>query len=116
MLEFDDDEELIMMMMYVQHFMYSVLFLSTLDSLLREVNPNQVIPRLVLANRNSTSDLLHPWWYYKKTQFRVAQLWELYNLLELPMMFVLLERNAPLEEAFNITLMKLATGDSNVVV
>jgi hypothetical protein len=119
MLEFDDDEELMMMMMmHVHHCLNVVRFLSLLDNLLMEITPDQVIPRLVPANRNRTFDLLHPGWCYEKTRFRVAQLRELYHLLEFPVMFTLSENShfASSEEAFIITLTKLATGDSNVVL
>ncbi len=120
MLEFDDDEEfrMMMMMMHVHHCLNIVQFLSSLDNLLMEITPDQVIPRLVPANRNHTFDLLHPGWCYEKTQFCVAQLRELYHLLEFPLMFVLSEKShfASSEEAFIITLTKLATGDSNVML
>jgi hypothetical protein len=119
MLEFDDDEEFMMlMMMHVHHCMHIIDFFSALNNLLMEITPNQVIPCLVLANRNCSFDLLHPGWCYEKTHFRVAQLQELYHLLEFPVMFVLLERRhyASLEETFIITLMKLTTGGSNVVL
>jgi hypothetical protein len=98
--------------------MYIVQFLSTLNNLLIEITPDQVIPRLVPASRNHTFELIHPGWCYEKTQFRVAQLRELHNLLEFPVMSVLSERryNASLEAAFIIILTKLATGDSNVVL
>jgi hypothetical protein len=109
---------MMLMMMHVHHCMLTVEFLSSLDIHLMETTPDQVIPHLVLANRNQTFDLLHPGWCYEKTRFRVAQLWELYHLLEFPVMFVLLERRhyASSKEAFIITLTKLATGDSNVVL
>jgi hypothetical protein len=52
MLEFDDDEELMMMMLiHVHHCLNVVRFLSLLDNLLMEITPDQVIPRLVPANR-----------------------------------------------------------------
>jgi hypothetical protein len=90
MLEFDDDEELMMMMLiHVHHCLNVVRFLSLLDNLLMEITPDQVIPRLVLANRNRTFDLFHPGWSYEKTWFCVAQLREMYHLLESPVMFFL---------------------------
>jgi hypothetical protein len=93
MLELDDDQEfMLMMLMHVHHCLHAVEFLQSLDNQLMEIYPNQVIPHMVLVNRNHTFDLLHPGWCYKKTRFRVTQLWELYHLLEFPVMFVLSER------------------------
>ncbi len=107
-----------MMMMHMHHCLSVVRFLSLLGNLLMEITPDQVIPCLVPANRNCTFDLLHPGWYYEKTRFHVAQLRELYHLLEFPVMFTLSEKGhfASLEEAFIIMLTKLATGDSNVIL
>jgi hypothetical protein len=121
MLEFDDDKEfMLLMMMHMHHCMHIIEFFSALDNILIEITSDQVIPHLVLVNMNCTFDLLHPEWCYEKTQFHVAQLQELYlyHLLEFSVMFVLSERRhcASLEEAFSIMLMKLATGDSNVVL
>jgi hypothetical protein len=83
MLEFDADGEFMMlMMMHVHHCMHIVQFLSTLDNLLMEITPNQVTPCLIPVNRNCIFDLLHPEWCYEKTWFHVAQLRELYHLLE----------------------------------
>jgi hypothetical protein len=117
MLELDHDEDFMMiMLMHVHHCFHIVEFLSSLDNLLMEISPDQVIPCLVPANRNRTFDLLHPGWCYEKTRFRVAQLRELYHLLEFPVMFVLSDKRhyASSEEAFILTLTKVATGASNV--
>ncbi len=63
MLELADDEDFLMlMMMYVHHCMHTIEFLSLLDNYLMEITPNQVIPFLVPANRNQTFDLLYPGW------------------------------------------------------
>ena len=117
MLDFDEEEDFMMMMlMHVHHCLHAVEFLSSLDNLLMVITPDQVIPRLVPANRNRTFDQLHPGWCYEKTRFRVAQLRELYHLLEFPAMYALTNKGhyASLEEAFILTLVKLATGDTNV--
>jgi hypothetical protein len=117
MLELDDDEDYMMiMLMHVHHCFHIVEFLSSLNNLLMEISSDQVIPCLVPANRNHTFDLLHPGWCYEKTRFRVAQLWELYHLLEFPVMFVLSDKRhyASSEETFILTLTKVATGASNV--
>ncbi len=93
MIEFIDDNDFMMMMlMHVHHCLHAVEFLSSLDNLLMEITLDQVIPRLVPANRNRTFDLLHPGRCYEKTQFRVAQLQELYHLLEFPVMLIFSER------------------------
>jgi hypothetical protein len=96
--------------------LHAVEFLASLDNLLMEITPNQVIPPLVPAKGNCTFSLLHPGWCYEKTHFLVVELQELYHLLEFPAVFALINRgyHASLEEAFIVTLMKLATGDSNV--
>jgi hypothetical protein len=119
MLDFDDDEDFMMMMlMHVHHCLHAVKFLSSLDNLLMVITPDQVIPHLVPANWNRTFDLLHPGWCHEKTHFLVAQLWELYHLLEFPAMFLLSNRGhyASSEEAFILMLTKLATGDTNLVL
>jgi hypothetical protein len=103
----------------MHHCLRAVEFLSSLNNLLMEITHNQVIPRLMVpVNMNHTFDLLHPGWCYEETWFHVTQLWELYHLLEFPMMFVLSERRhyASSEEAFIITLIKLATRDGNLVL
>ncbi len=103
----------------MHHCIQCVEFFETLDNLLMEIMPALLIPRLAPANRNRTFDLLHPvGWCYQKTRFRVVQLRELYHLLEFPAVYTLTNRShyASSEEAFIIMLMKLATGDSNVVL
>jgi hypothetical protein len=81
-----------------------------------EITPDQVIPCLVPANRFHTFDQLHPGWCYEKTRFRVVQLRELYHLLEFLALLTLSDQGhyASLEEAFILTLVKVATGDTNV--
>ncbi len=118
MLEHDNEDFLFMMMVYMHHCIQCVEFFETLDNLLMEITPAQVIPCLAPANRNRTFDLLHPGWCYQKTRFRVVQLRELYHLLEFPAVYALTNRShyASSEEAFIIMLMKLASGDSNVVL
>ncbi len=107
---------MMLMMLHVHHCIHTVEFLSLLDNHLMEITLDQVIPRLVPANRNRTFDQLHPGWCYEKTRFCVVQLRELYLLLEFPAVYALTNRGhyASSEEAYIITLMKLATGDSNV--
>ncbi len=74
MLDLDEDEEFMMMMlMHVNHCIHAVEFLSSLDNLLMEITPDQVIPCLVPANQNRSFDQLHPGWCYEKTHFRVVQ-------------------------------------------
>jgi len=119
LLELDDDDDFVMMMMLLlHHCIESFKFFSLLDNLLMEITADQVIPRLVPANHHRTFDLLHPGWCYQFTGFIVLQLRELYHLLELPAVFALMDRGhkASSEEAFIITLTKLATGHSNVML
>jgi hypothetical protein len=83
-----------------------------------EITEDEVIPHLVLANHHRTFDLLHPGWCYQFTCFRVLQLREPYHLLEFPMVFALTDRGhkASSEEAFILTITKIATGHSNVAL
>jgi hypothetical protein len=83
-----------------------------------EITPDQVIPCLVPANCHHIFDFLHPGWCYQFTHFRIVQLRELYHLLEFPAVFALTNRGhyASSKEAFIITLKKLATGHSNVML
>ncbi len=69
------------------------------------------IPRLLPANLNCTFDLLNNEWCYHHTRFNVWQLWELYLCLDLPVNLNISTRGhkASFEEAFIITLTKLAT-------
>jgi hypothetical protein len=73
---------------------------------------------LVPANCHHIFDLLHPGWCYQFIHFRIVQLRELYHLLEFPAVFALTNRGhyASSKEAFIITLKKLATGHSNVML
>jgi hypothetical protein len=93
-------------------------FFSLLDNLLIEITAGDVIPRLAPLNRHRTFDLLHPGWCYQFTRFRVLQLRELYHLLEFPVVFALTNRGhkASSEEAFILTITKIATGHSNVAL
>ncbi len=94
------------------------IFFSLLDNLLMEITAGDLIPRLAPVNRHRTFDLLHPGWCYQFTHLRVLQLQELYHLLEFPAVFALTNRGhkASSEEAFIVTLTKLASGHNNVVL
>ncbi len=65
--------------------------------------------------RNCTFDLLEDGWCYHHTCFTVAQLHELYSLLQLPVMFTIstVGHKVSSEEAFIITITKLDTGRTN---
>jgi hypothetical protein len=116
--EDDDDFAMMMMMLLLHHCIESVNFFSLLDNQLIEITPDQLIPHLVPANHHCTFDLLHPGLCYQNTRCRVLQLWELYHLLKFPVVFALTNRGhkAFSEEAFIVTLTKLATGHINVVL
>jgi len=119
LLELDADDDFVMMMMLLlHHSLECVNFFSLLDNLLMEITADQVIPRLAPVNRHRTFDLLHPGWCYQFTRFRVLQLRELYQLLEFPAVFALTNRGhkASSEEAFILTMSKIATGHSNVAL
>jgi hypothetical protein len=48
------------------------------------IEPENVIPRLLPANLNRTIDLLNDGWCYHHARFNVSQLQELYLYLDLP--------------------------------
>jgi len=90
-------------------------FLSTVDSLFMNINEDGIIPRNNVFNRNRTLNLLSDSWAYTNTR-NVAQLSELYFRLQLPATFIISQRGhkASSEEAFIITLTKIASGKTNV--
>jgi hypothetical protein len=79
------------------------------------IEPEDIIPRLLPANRNHTFDMLDNKWCYHHTHFNISQLRELYHRLNLPVSLAISTKGqkASSEEAFIITIMKLATGSSN---
>jgi hypothetical protein len=90
-------------------------FFLTLDSMFMNIEPEDRIPRLLQANLNRTFDLLDNGWCYHHTCFNVSQLQELYHHLNLPVTLMISTRGhkASSEEAFIITLTKLATCSTN---
>jgi hypothetical protein len=76
------------------------------------IEPEDVIPCLLPANLNHTFNLLDNGWCYHHTCFNVSQLCELYHHLQLLVMFSIFSKGqkASSEEAFIITIVKLATG------
>jgi hypothetical protein len=118
-MELDDDNDfVVMLMLLLHHSLECINFFSLLDNLLMESPADEVIPLLVPANHHHTFDLLHPGWCYQFTHFRVLQLWELYHLLEFPTVFALMDRGhkASSEEAFILTITKIATGHRNIAL
>jgi hypothetical protein len=117
-LEVEGDDDDLLMVLYHHH--HSILgeinFLSTVDSLFKNINDDDVIPRNNFFNRNRTLNLLSDSWAYANTHFNVAQLSELYFCLQLPASFIISQRGhkASSEEAFIITLTKIALGKTNV--
>jgi hypothetical protein len=79
------------------------------------VEPEDVIPCLLPANRNRTFDLLDNGWCYHHMRFNACQLCKLYHQLNLPVSLAISTKGhkASSEEAFIITVTKLATGSSN---
>ncbi len=80
------------------------------------IMPDQVVPHLNPPNRHQAFDLLHEGWCYQHTRFHVVQLRELYHLLEFPAMFTVSTKGnlASSEEVFILTMVKLATGKTNM--
>ncbi len=116
---FDDEgnDDDLLLFLYHRHIsnLRNNLFFITLDSEFMTIEPDQVIPRFAPANRNRTFDLLEDGWCYHHTRFTVAQLRELYLRLQLPVTFTIstVGHKASSEEAFIITVTKLATGRTN---
>jgi len=79
------------------------------------IEPEDRIPRLLLTKLNRTIDLLNDGWCYHHTRFNVSYLWELYLRLDIPVILKISTRGhkATSEEAFIITLNKLATGSTS---
>ncbi len=113
----DDNDDDLFLLLYRHHLsiLRQNLFFFTLDSEFMNIEPDQVIPRFAPANRNRTFDLLEDGWCYHHTRFTVAQLRELYLRLQLSVTFTILTvgHKASSEEAFIITITKLATGRTN---
>ncbi len=86
-----------------------------LNNMLMVINHNQIFPHLHPPNRHQTCDLLHQGWCYQHTS-HVVQLRESYHLLEFPAMFNKSMKGnlASSEEAFILTMVKLATGKTNI--
>jgi hypothetical protein len=76
------------------------------------IEPEEVIPHLLLANLHCTFNLLDNWRCYHHTHFYVCQLQELYHCLDLPVSLTIstIQDKAYSEEVFIVTLTKLATG------
>jgi hypothetical protein len=114
-LEEDDDD--LLLHLYRRHLfmLRSNNFFFLLDSMFMNIEPEDMIPRLLPANLNRTFDLLDNGWCYHHTRFTVSQLQELYHRLNLPVTLVISTRGhkASSEEAFIITFTKLATGSTN---
>jgi hypothetical protein len=117
-LEVEGEDDDLFMVLYHHH--HSILkdmnFLSTVDSLFMNINEDDIIPRNNVFNRNRTLNLLRDSWAYANTCFNVAQLSELYFRLQLPATFIISQRGhkASSEEAFIITLTKIASSKTNV--
>jgi len=75
-----------------------------------------IIPRIFFLNRTRTLNLLSDSWAYANTRLNVAQLSKLYIHLQLPATFTFSQQGykASSEEAFIITLTKIALGKTNV--
>ncbi len=113
----DDNDNDIFLLLYRHHLsiLCQNLFFFTLDSEFMNIEPDQVIPHFAPANRNHTFDLLEDGWCYHHTCFTLIQLRELYLCLQLPLTFTIstVGHKASSEEAFIITVTKLATGRTN---
>jgi hypothetical protein len=113
----DDNDDDLLLLLYHCHLsnLHNNLFFFLLDSEFMTIEPDQVIPQFTPANRNHTFDLLEDGWCYHHTRLSVTQLCELYLHLQLPVTFNIstVGHQASSEEAFIITVTKLATGRTN---
>ena len=91
-------------------------FLKSLDTAFMTITPEQQIPRPNPANRNQMFALMNPRWCYSHTRFTLLQLWHLYHILEFPAIFIVSDQRHRVssEAAFIATVVKLATGLTNV--
>jgi hypothetical protein len=114
-LEEDDDDLLLHLYHHHLFMLRNNNFFFLLDSKFMNIEPEDQIPRLLPANLNRTFDLLNNGWCYHHTRFNVSQLRELYLHLDLPVTLNISTRGhkASFEEAFIITLTKLATGSTS---
>jgi hypothetical protein len=114
-LDEDDDDSLLLLYRRHQSILHNNNFLFVLDSMIMNIEPEDIIPCLLPANLNRTFDLLDNGWCYHHTRFNVVQLHELYHWLNLPVSLASSTKGhkASSEEAFIITITKLATGRSN---
>jgi hypothetical protein len=115
MLDEDDDDMLLLLYRHHLSIVHNTNFFFILDSMFMNIEPEDRIPRLLPANLNRTFDLLNDGWCYHHTCFNVSQLRELYLRLDLPVSLTISTRGhkASSEEAFIITLTKLATGSTS---
>jgi hypothetical protein len=114
-LDEDDDDSLLLLYRRHQSILHNNNFLFVLDSMFMSIEPEDIIPRLLPADLKCTFDLLDNGWCYHHTRFNVVQLRELYHRLNLPVSLAISTKGdkASSEEAFIITITKLATGSSN---
>jgi hypothetical protein len=112
-----EDDDLFMVLYHCHHsILRDINFLSTVDSLFMNIKEDDIIPRNNVFNRNRTLNILSDSWAYANTRFNSAQLSELYFRLYLPATFIIFQQGhkASSEEAFIITLTKIASGNTNV--
>jgi hypothetical protein len=114
-LDKDDNDLLLLLYRHHQSILQNNDFLFLLDSMFMNIEPEDVIPRLLPANLNCTFNLLENGWCYHHTRFSIIQLRELYHCLNLPLSLTISTRGhkASSEEAFIITVTKLAAQRSS---
>jgi hypothetical protein len=114
-LDEDDDDSLLLLYRHHLSLVHNNNCPFLLDSMFMNIEPEDIIPRLLPANRNRTFHLLDNGWCYHHTCFNVCQLQELYHRLNLPLSLAISTKGhkASSEEAFIITVTKLVTGSSN---
>ena len=90
--------------------------LLTMEFFYMTIFPEQRVPRPLMVPINRTFASLDPTWCYRYTRFTNHQLQHLYELLNLPPRFVICggKCHCSSEEAFIVTMVKVATGDTNL--
>jgi len=113
----DKDDSLFMLcLLNYQSKTHMVKVLLSVEFFFMTIFPEQRVPCPMYLRINRTFASLDPSWCYRYTRFTNEQLQLLFELLNLPPRFII--RNGKChcssEEAFIITLVKLATGATNL--
>jgi len=115
----DDDEDDSLFMLCLRNYQSKtrmVKVLLSVEFFFMTIFPEQRVPRPLYLRTNQTFASLDPSWCYRYTRFTNQQLQLLFELLNLPPCFLICNGkcHCSSEEAFIITLVKLAMGATNL--